>query len=116
MTVPVGPPTDLSDPLPTPIRTRWVDRAGRGSAGFPGSVMCQDVGDCTSQNVPCCTLAYAAGANTVRAGDRIYVRSGSNDNDVYNELDNQNGKWAFSTLGPLVKGTARCVAGANAGW
>src|SRR5262249_1990927 len=76
-TVPIGPPTGLSDPLPAPLRTRWVDRCGRGAAGICGSVTCADTGTCTSQNAPCCTLHYAAGRTDVQAGDRIYVRAGA---------------------------------------
>jgi hypothetical protein len=115
-TVPIGPPTGLSDPLPAPLRTRWVDRCGRGSAGICGSVQCADTGTCTDQNAPCCTLHYAAGSRSVQAGDRIYVRAGANSSDVYNELDSENGKWAYATLSPFVKGTARCAGGTNAGW
>lgn len=115
-TVPVGPPTGLSDPLPAPLRTRWVDRCGRGTAGVCGSVACADTGTCTSQNAPCCTLHYAAGSRSVQPGDRIYVRAGANGSDVYNELDGENGKWAYATLAPFVKGTARCAGGSNAGW
>src|SRR4029077_12164235 len=115
-TVPVGPPTGLSDPLPAPLRTRWVDRCGRGTAGICGSVACADTGTCTNQNAPCCTLHYAAGSRSVQPGDRIYVRAGANASDVYNELDGENGKWAYATLAPFVKGTARCAGGANAGW
>jgi hypothetical protein len=115
-TVPVGPPAGLSDPLPAPLRTRWVDRCGRGTAGVCGSVTCADTGTCTNQNAPCCTLHYAAGSRSVQAGDRIYVRAGANASDVYNELDSENGKWGYATLAPFVKGTARCAGGANAGW
>jgi len=115
-TVPIGAPTGLSDPLPAPLRTRWVDRCGRGVAGICGSVTCADRDDCSSQNAPCCTLHYGAGSTGVRAGDRIYVRAGANDSDVYNELDGENGKWAYSTLAPLTKGIARCAGGPNAGW
>src|SRR5262245_13256577 len=115
-TVPIGPPTGPSDPLPPPLRTRWVDRCGRGTAGVCGSVACADTGTCTNQNAPCCTLHYAAGSRSVQAGDRIYVRAGANASDVYNELDGENGKWAYATLAPFVKGTARCAGGVNAGW
>ena len=115
-TVPIGPPTGLSDPLPTPLRSRWVDRCGRGVAGTCGSVACSDAGDCTNQNAPCCTLHYGAGRTDVRAGDRIYVRAGADASDVYKELDSENGKWGFATLGPFVKGTARCAGGTNSGW
>src|SRR5215472_15572608 len=61
-TVPIGPPTGLSEPLPAPLRIRWVDRCGRGTAGVCGSVACSDTGTCTNQNAPCCTLHYAAGS------------------------------------------------------
>src|SRR5262249_59664874 len=52
----------------------------------------------------------------VQAGDRIYVRAGADESDVYNELDRENGKWAYATLAPFVKGTARCAGGTRAGW
>src|SRR5262245_30851250 len=115
-TVPIGAPTGLSDPLPPPLRTLWVDRCGRGTVGTCGSVTCADSGDCTNQNAPCCTLHYAAGRTDVRAGDRIWVRAGADDSDVYNELDSENGKWGYATLAPFVKGTARCAGGTHSGW
>ena len=71
---------------------------------------------CTNQNAPCCTLHYAAGSTDVRAGDRIYVRAGANASDVYKELDGENGKWAYATLAPFMKGTrAARVAPTRAG-
>jgi hypothetical protein len=115
-TVPIGPPTGLSDPLPPPLRTRWVDRCGRGTVGTCGSVTCADSGDSTNQNAPCCTLYYAAGRTDVRAGDRIWVRARADDSDVYNELDSENGKWGYATLAPFVKGTARGAGGTHSGW
>lgn len=108
-TVPIGPPaTFTGDVLPTPVRTLWVDRASRGGT-------CSDSNSCTEQTAPCCTLARANQVS--QAGDRIEVRAGANGGaSGYWEADDVGGKWNVATLSVNTKGTARCVAGACAGW
>src|SRR5262245_3265524 len=42
-TVPIGPPASYAgDAWPSPTRTLWVDRCGRGTAGVCGAVPCSD--------------------------------------------------------------------------
>ncbi len=115
-TVPIGPPeSHLGDSWPTPRRTLWVDRCGRGAAGVCGAVTCADSNACTSQNAPCCTLARAN--QVAQAGDLVNVRAGASGGlDGYWEVDNLDARWGIATLSPRAKGTARCAAGANAGW
>jgi len=111
----VGAPAAYTgDTWPTPTRTLWVDRCGRGNAGPCGSVACSDANDCTLKGAPCCTLRRANQRS--QAGDLINVRSGANSADVYWEVDDVDSKWAVATLSFFTKGTARCVGGSKAGW
>src|SRR5215831_7908007 len=106
------------DPIPTPLRTLWVDRCGRGNAGTCGSVTCSDANAGTSKNAPLCTLGSAA-AKAI-AGDQIEVRAGATPGnggvDGYWEVDTHGGQWGTSTMAPSTKGTARCAAGTKANW
>jgi len=116
---PKGPPESyLGDPIPTPLRTLWVDRCGRGNAGTCGSVSCSSSSGCgTTKNTPCCSLKdIQLISGGLQPGDQINVRAGTSAADGYWEVDDGGGKWAISTMSPTVKGTALCVAGAHAGW
>ncbi len=115
VTVPIGQPAShRGDAWPTPLRTLWVDRCGRGAAGICGSVACSDANPGTSQNAPLCTLAKAG--DVAQPGDLINVRPGSTTSDVYWEADTERGKVLRATLSASVKGTAMCAGGSKSGW
>ncbi len=115
VTVPLGPPTShRGDAWPSPLRTLWVDRCGRGTIGACGSVACSDANDGTNPNAPLCTLGQAG--DLARPGDVINVRPGRDATDVYWEPDKTRGKVGQAVLAASVKGTATCAGGSRSGW
>jgi hypothetical protein len=114
-TVPIGPPESYAgDTWPSPTRTLWVDRCGRGVAGICGTVGCSDDNAGTDRNAPLCTLGKAG--DLAQPGDLINVRAGTSPGDGYWEPDTFRGKGGYATLQVSVKGTATCAGGPHAEW
>jgi hypothetical protein len=115
VTVPLGPPQNYTgDAWPTPRRTLWVDRCGRGVGGICGSVACSDGNAGTDQNAPLCTLGKAG--DLAQPGDLINVRAGTTPADGYWEPDTFGGRGGYAALHVSIKGTATCASGPRAGW
>jgi hypothetical protein len=122
---PTGPPASAGgDAWPTPLRTLFIDRCGRGSVGTCGSTTCSHTGPGTSINAPLCWLSDIwNGTAALTPGTLIKLRPGdptAADKGVYGEVDTHLGALgsfnADSTFAPTVKGTSVCTGGTHAGW